>query len=410
VAEQAERERQTLQKAEQERWKQLEAARLENERLEKERLAAEEAERQRRVAELRQRFALERERQGKERAEIKRRKRERKYARKKRKDMSLAARLQEFQSGTKERLFRLNNWVLSYKPLLQRSTAFLKLAIPLITVAGVGAIPIGYLPFSHNLTVARVWVFFAISFAIALVYSLRTRESPGSSLPWRFTLMAFSLFAAIGWSFPQARGGFSYWLYTNGHSRLCVLESRIAIWLKPDDVYSHLMLGWGLAGTGKHDAAIQAFRETLRLDPNSLSAHNGIAVVSYRKGDIETAVQEFHECVRLSPNDSLLHDWLGIVLSARNDVEGAVQQYREALRIQPNLNRHYNLGTYLEGHGKLEEAMKEYQETLRIQPDYQPAIFGIKNVEDKTKNRSAASLNQDDMPSQQNNERVELGK
>jgi hypothetical protein len=54
--------------------------------------------------------------------------------------------------------------------------------------------------------------------------------------------------------------------------------------------------------------------------------------------------------------------------------------------------------------------MKEYQETLRIQPDYQPAIFGIKNVEDKTKNRSAASLNQDDMPSQQNNERVELGK
>ncbi len=48
--------------------------------------------------------------------------------------------------------------------------------------------------------------------------------------------------------------------------------------------------------------AIEHYLQALRIKPDFVDAHNNLAIVLFRKGNIEGAIAHFREAVRINPD------------------------------------------------------------------------------------------------------------
>jgi tetratricopeptide (TPR) repeat protein len=81
--------------------------------------------------------------------------------------------------------------------------------------------------------------------------------------------------------------------------------------------------------------ALSAYREAVRLDPDSVDAHNGLAMTLANSVKLVEAVAEFREIVRIDPDSTIGYYNLSHVLAGLDrDVEAAAA-LREVIRIYP---------------------------------------------------------------------------
>jgi tetratricopeptide (TPR) repeat protein len=116
-----------------------------------------------------------------------------------------------------------------------------------------------------------------------------------------------------------------------------VAQYREAIRLKPGYVEAHDDLGAALSAMpGRTDDAIAEYREALRLDPAFAPGWRNLGAAWFNLGKIPAAVDAFREVLRLKPDSADAHYVLGLALSRTpGGLEEAIAQYREALRLAP---------------------------------------------------------------------------
>jgi tetratricopeptide (TPR) repeat protein len=90
------------------------------------------------------------------------------------------------------------------------------------------------------------------------------------------------------------------------------------------------------------DGAISCYREAIRLEPKSVSAHYNLGKALRDKADLDGAVAAYREVIRLDPKHAHAHYQLGMALRAKNDLESAVAEYREAIRLDPKFALPHN--------------------------------------------------------------------
>ncbi|MDZ8107598.1 MAG: tetratricopeptide repeat protein [Nostoc sp. DedQUE12a] len=148
------------------------------------------------------------------------------------------------------------------------------------------------------------------------------------------------------------------------------LKYQAAIRLDPNSVLAHNNLGFVLDELGRLEAAIASYQTALRLDPSFPTAHNNLGYVLYNQGKLEAAIAHYQTAMRLDPNDPYPHNNLGSALEKQGKLEEAIACYQTALRLDPNFAKaHNNLGLALKKQGKLEEAIACYQTALRLNPN-----------------------------------------
>jgi len=151
-------------------------------------------------------------------------------------------------------------------------------------------------------------------------------------------------------------------------------EFRESLRINPNYSDTHNSMGDALAKKGDLDAAVREYREALHLNPNFSFAHNNLGTALANKGNLDAAIQEFHAALNINPDYLVAHNNLGIALANKGDLDAAIREIREALRINPNFSdAHNTLGTALAGKGDLDAAMREFHEALRINPDFSDA-------------------------------------
>ncbi|RMG17974.1 MAG: response regulator [Deltaproteobacteria bacterium] len=102
-----------------------------------------------------------------------------------------------------------------------------------------------------------------------------------------------------------------------------------------DPVAERLEDGRAAYAAGAYEAAVEAYREALRLEPENVSAHLGLGLALLDGGHAREAVRVLAEARRLKPQDPqavLLH---GTALQMAGDREGARAAYRAYLRLAP---------------------------------------------------------------------------
>ena len=116
--------------------------------------------------------------------------------------------------------------------------------------------------------------------------------------------------------------------------------ARKAISLDPDLPLAHHALGWVHRLRGNHQAALDAFKETIRIDPNFAAAYAQAANEMVFLGEPKEAILLAGKAIELSPKDqsAQVFKWVqGRAYFALGDYEKAAEVLGESVRLRPNL-------------------------------------------------------------------------
>ena len=112
------------------------------------------------------------------------------------------------------------------------------------------------------------------------------------------------------------------------------------------------------------------WEDTLRKNPASWMAHDGMGTYFTAKGDLERAEGSFREALRCNPRYLRARGHLGVILVGQERRHEGWEQWEEVLRIDPG-NPPVNgyMGEFLVQEGKLEESIPYLRRSLERFPD-----------------------------------------
>ena len=148
-----------------------------------------------------------------------------------------------------------------------------------------------------------------------------------------------------------------------------------ALQVTKNNYLAHDSLGVALDAEGKHQEAIDHYKNAIKINPEYDNAYYNLANAFKDLGNMEEAAKNFRETIRVNPNFTNAHNNLGIILEMYyKRYDEAIHQYRQELKIQPdNSGVHYNLGIALAAKGEQQEAIKHFQRAIYLKPDYEAA-------------------------------------
>ncbi|MEJ6481807.1 tetratricopeptide repeat protein [Nostoc punctiforme UO1] len=147
------------------------------------------------------------------------------------------------------------------------------------------------------------------------------------------------------------------------------VKYKAALRLDPNSIIAHNNLGIALDDQGKLEEAIAAYQRALLIDPNYANAHNNLGIELSNQGKLDEAIAAYQRALLIDPNYTQAHNNLGLMLYGQGKLSEAIAAYQRALLIDPNYaNAHCNLGIALKGQGKLSEAIAELEIAVRLNP------------------------------------------
>ncbi len=131
----------------------------------------------------------------------------------------------------------------------------------------------------------------------------------------------------------------------------------------------HYLLARALGALGETDAAIEAYRRVIALQPGSPPAYNNLGNQLNAAGRHAEAIEALEKAIALRPDYALAHFNLGNALRKANRMNDAIAAYRRALEIDPGyLDALSNLANVLKEAGRPGQALAAARRALEIDP------------------------------------------
>jgi tetratricopeptide (TPR) repeat protein/thiol-disulfide isomerase/thioredoxin len=120
---------------------------------------------------------------------------------------------------------------------------------------------------------------------------------------------------------------------------------------------------------GRLDAAVAAFRQVVKLDPNQPAPRVSLALALWDNNDQQAAREQLDEILRLGPNNPQILNLLGHTHTQWGESDRAAEFHQRALDQEPDSDVvRLNLAIALQTSGQAEEAVGHYRKVLRRQP------------------------------------------
>ncbi|HHT9107179.1 MAG TPA: tetratricopeptide repeat protein [Candidatus Wunengus sp. YC64] len=137
-------------------------------------------------------------------------------------------------------------------------------------------------------------------------------------------------------------------------------------------------LGFFYYHKGMNDAAIQAFKDSIRIRYNQPKAHCNLGAAYSLKGLSNEAIEELKVAIQLRNQYPEAHNNLGILYKRKGMLNEAVNEYIEALKFNPfYADAHNNLGSALIDQGRFDEALSEIEKAVKIRRNFALAHYNI---------------------------------
>lgn len=149
----------------------------------------------------------------------------------------------------------------------------------------------------------------------------------------------------------------------------------------PEDAFGWATLALALKNPLEYSKANEAYREALRLAPNSAMILSNFANHLNDQGDYQASAEHASRAIQI--DNTNVGAWLnrGNALAGMGDDEGAATCFREALRIDPNLPQaHNNLGGILQRGNLHLEAEACFRRALALWPEFAGARFNLAGI------------------------------
>ncbi|MDO8743495.1 MAG: tetratricopeptide repeat protein [Candidatus Brocadiaceae bacterium] len=137
-------------------------------------------------------------------------------------------------------------------------------------------------------------------------------------------------------------------------------------------------LGFFYYHNGSIDAAIQAFKDSIKIRYDQPKAHCNLGAAYSLKGINDAAIEELKVAIQLRNQYPEAHNNLGILYKRKGMLNEAVNEYIEALKVNPYYaDAHNNLGSALIDQGRLDEALSEIEKAVKIRRNFALAHYNI---------------------------------
>ena len=186
---------------------------------------------------------------------------------------------------------------------------------------------------------------------------LSSREKDGSPQLWTGLAVAVVLLLAVQ---TVTRGDY----YRN-------YEAFCRQWVKtdPQSLNAHNSLAVVLTMDGRLEEAGRHYEEALKIAPANAQAHSNLANLRMQQGRLQEAYDLLQDSLRLDPDAQATHNSLGVMLLGQGRVEEAIPHFVRAISLHSdNQQAHANLANALAHTGNTRQAVHHYREALRIHP------------------------------------------
>ena len=181
-------------------------------------------------------------------------------------------------------------------------------------------------------------------------------------------------------------------LYTQGRLQQTLFDAKQMLERFPNSFILYNIAGASNAGLMQFDAAIDCFKQSLKVKPNNAEAYNNIGNVLNTKGDPDAALGYYKQALKIKPDFADAYNNIGNALNAKGDADAAIGSYKQALKIKPDYaEAFYNMGIALKNKGDPEAAINSYRRAINIKSDYVDAYSNTCEVYEKSNKLSELS-------------------
>ncbi len=160
--------------------------------------------------------------------------------------------------------------------------------------------------------------------------------------------------------------------------RNSVFRSAETIWAdtvkkRPLNARARVMWSEALKAAGKLDAAIEALSEGLALEESPQNANN-LAIALFQAGRVPAAIDRFKQALRLKPDYAEAYGNFGRVLFQTGDLAGALENLSNAIKHgREDADLHNLAGMCLVRLGRTAEARAHFERALQLNPQHADA-------------------------------------
>jgi tetratricopeptide (TPR) repeat protein len=147
----------------------------------------------------------------------------------------------------------------------------------------------------------------------------------------------------------------------------------------------HQILAQHFVNEGNIKAAIEQYREALRIDSRLSGSHfelgEAILQDSLKTDSQEEARKEFESALQQNPNDEKAECWLGALAFLQGRTDDALRYYTHALQLNPeDASAQVGIAKVLISLGHQKEALEHLLVAVRIDPSSSNAHFQLSRL------------------------------
>ena len=160
-------------------------------------------------------------------------------------------------------------------------------------------------------------------------------------------------------------------LFNKGELQQALTDSNTMLKEFSNSVILCNIAGASNAGLMQFEAAIESYKNALRIMPNYADAYYNMAIILNDNKDPEAAIESYKQAIKIKPDFAEPYINMGIILKDKGDPEAAINCFKQAIKIKPDFaEAQYNLGTIYQNVGQLNNAREFYSKAIAIKNDY----------------------------------------
>jgi tetratricopeptide (TPR) repeat protein len=145
---------------------------------------------------------------------------------------------------------------------------------------------------------------------------------------------------------------------------------RDTVLKNPDSWLAHFSLGRILKNQGRLDAALEQYKEVLRINPKDVDSLVNTGNLLFGKGRYDEAMAYYERALEINPANPEAHVNMAVVLAKQGKMDEAIEHDRKAIAGNPkHITALVNLAVMLAGKGDYQQALEYYDSALEVNPD-----------------------------------------
>jgi len=132
------------------------------------------------------------------------------------------------------------------------------------------------------------------------------------------------------------------------------------------------------SNSGKWEEAMKAFKEAIKIQPDTAAGHTSLGIAYQSLGMYKEAVDAYKQSIRLKSDDAVVYYNLGLAYDKLGRPQDAFAAYKQAVKLNPNDgSAQISLAEAYVKAGMFKDAIETYKQYTRINPDSAAPYFHL---------------------------------